>query len=173
MAVVRHHGQKQHGKQRAYFIQFYCCSPAPKKSTRGRSQRQELTQRPWSTAYWLVQRAFLDSPEAPAQGWRLPTGLGSTQQSLIEKMHQRPAYKETLWRHFLNWASLFPNDCDLCQVNSKPTRTGFQGTQQTTTITLLPSFEYCFPIHTVSKWMYYWEQLLSRFPSLSYQFKTF
>lgn len=56
--------------------------------------------RPWSAAYWLARHAFLDSPEAPAQWWHLPIGLGSSQQTLIKKTHRRLAYKEILWRLF-------------------------------------------------------------------------
>lgn len=84
--------------------------------------------RPWSAAYWLARHAFLDSPEAPAQWWHLPIGLGSSQQSLIKKTHRRLAYKEILWRpfFFFNWESLFPNDCDLCQINNKPTGQAFR-----------------------------------------------
>lgn len=64
------------------------------------NQRQELMPRPWSAAYCLARHAFLDSPEAPAQWWHLPIGLGSSQQSLIKKTHRRLAYKEILWRPF-------------------------------------------------------------------------
>lgn len=74
------------------------------------------------TAYWFAPYSLLSLLSYKTRAtcpWVALTRVGFTlpQKSLIKKMSHRFAYRPLWWRHFLNWASLLPNDPGLCQVN--------------------------------------------------------
>jgi hypothetical protein len=103
-----------------------------RNSNRSGTWRQELMQRPRGSAVYclvlhgLLRLHFLIGPRttstgiaAPTMGWALP------HQSLIKKMFYMTAYRQTLWRHFLNSGCLLSDDPRFCQVDIKLFRTPF------------------------------------------------
>ena len=68
---------------------------------------------------WLAQPVFLYHPGPPFEGWHHPPWLGSPPPMSIINQENAPqaCLKPIGWEHFLNWVSLFSNDCCLCQLD--------------------------------------------------------
>lgn len=62
---------------------------------------------------WLAQTASLWTNHQPGGGTAI------SHQSSFKKIHNRPI----LWRHFLSWVSLFPDNSSLCHTDIKLTNT--------------------------------------------------
>lgn len=103
MAVRRHHGQKQHGKQRAYF-NFTAVVHHPGSQPEAGADAETLER-----CLLACLACFLRQPRSTCPVVAPPIGLGSSQQSLIKKTHRRLAYKEILWRPFFFFSTESPS----------------------------------------------------------------
>lgn len=63
--------------------------------------------------YCLLACSTRHAPGPPMQGGCTPCGRGSPISIISQRMHHRLV----LWEHFLNWGSLFQNDCSHCQLD--------------------------------------------------------
>ena len=74
-----------------------------------------------SKIHLLAYRTQISSPGValPIMGWALP------QQSLNRKILNRFAYRQILWRRFLNWGFHLPNDSLLYKVDIKIANTAY------------------------------------------------
>lgn len=104
--------QKQLGDKRFYFCLQVIIHhwEKPRQELKAGSWKQELKQRPWSSAAllagfpWLIQLSFLYSPGLPAQRWLCPHWIKSSYINLyVRKCLQRHDHS---W--VLSWDSLFP-----------------------------------------------------------------
>lgn len=101
-------------------------------SSRAEAWRQELMQRPWrDTSYSLASCGLLSLRSYRTQNHTLRgnttrNGCALPHQPRIKNMLFMLAYSPTLWKHFLNWESLFSDESSLCEVDIKPLNTTFQ-----------------------------------------------
>lgn len=73
---------------------------------------------PMAGAVWVLRPPRTSRPGvAPPTVWcTIP------HQSFIKKMHLLSYLRPVWWKHFLNWVSLFPDNCSLCQAEKTKTK---------------------------------------------------
>lgn len=104
--VIKFYNQHSLGRK-AYFILKLVVYHLEKSG-------QELTRRPWRSAYlWACFACFLTVPMTASLGVALLT-VSWASYSVI---NQENAHRPTEWGHFFSWSFLFQNDTGLCQVD--------------------------------------------------------
>lgn len=115
--MLKCHDQKQLGEE---FI-LPCTYESITKGRQGRSLKTGTKADTMEERCLLSCSSWLAQPVSCmyTPGTALKMNWALRNQSLIQKMHERLAYKRILRRHVLNWEFLFPTDPSLCQVDIK------------------------------------------------------
>lgn len=104
-------------------ISIYNSQVTITEGDRGRNSKQEPRSRSWRRGHWRSAAYCLAPPDLPgllsySTLHHQPRGdTAFPHQSSIKKIPHKPI----LWRHFLNWVLLFPDNSSLCHDNIKLT----------------------------------------------------
>lgn len=126
--MIKYYDQKELKKERVCLPYSSTSHPIIKGSQDSNRQKQKQKSCCLLGFFLLVQSACFLIPTGIRLVDLIPVGPTAVSwvlqhQSLFEKTLDRLAYPVVLWRHFLSWECLFPNDTSLYQFDIKLTNT--------------------------------------------------